>query len=107
VSAATLFAVCVGDGLPEPAIDARWHPTRRWEWDLSWPEYKVALEVQGGLYTGGKHVRVAGYLNDVAKLNEGQLLGWLVLWCVPRQLDDGTALALIRAALKARGWEGT
>jgi hypothetical protein len=77
-------------GLPEPEF--RFAPPRRWRWDLCWPDRLVAVEVQGGTFAGGRHTRGKGYRNDCEKLNEGQLLGWLVLWVTPPMVKDGSAL---------------
>lgn len=91
-------------GLPEPALEATFAPGRRWRWDLSWPDYRVAVEIQGGVWTGGRHTRGKGYTNDCAKLCQGQLLGWLVLWVTTDQVRSGEALATVERALALRGW---
>ena len=57
----------------------RFHPVRRWRFDYAIPEALVAIEVEGGIYAGGRHVRGAGYEKDCQKYNEAQLLGWIVL----------------------------
>lgn len=57
----------------------RFHPTRRWRLDFAWPEERVAIEVQGGTYSGGGHTRGAQYAKDCEKLNAAQIMGWKVL----------------------------
>ena len=57
----------------------RFHPKRRWRFDFANPEYKVAIEFEGGIWTGGRHTRGTGYKNDCDKYNAAQLLGWRVL----------------------------
>jgi|SRR5262245_31253796 len=95
---------CRLEHLPQPmpeyhfAIDGG----RRWRFDWAWPRQRVALEVDGGVYTRGRHVRVRGYLADIAKLNEAQLLGWIVLRCVPADLTMAPLYALLRRAFHAR-----
>lgn len=64
----------------------RFHPTRKWRLDLAWPEVRVAVEIQGGVYVRGKHVQGDGAEKDYEKLNEAQLLGWIVLQTTPRGL---------------------
>jgi hypothetical protein len=91
-------------GLPAPVTECRFHPTRLWRWDLSWPAYKVAFEQQGAVYRSGRHTRGRGYEADCLKAAEGQLLGWLVVWCSTGQVRDGTALGLLERALRTRGW---
>ncbi len=36
-------------GLPKPAREYRFHRERRWRFDFAWPDYKVAVEVEGGI----------------------------------------------------------
>lgn len=90
-------------GLPKPTREARFHPTRRWRWDLCWPEQKVAVEIQGGVWQSGRHTRGKGYTSDCEKLNEAQLLGWVVVWVTYDQIDSGQALNWIGRALAERG----
>jgi len=73
-----------------------------WRFDLAWPPAMVAVEVQGGTWTKGAHVRGARYRDDCEKLNAGQLLGWTVLWCTSGMVRDGSALAAVERALAAR-----
>ena len=57
----------------------RFHPTRRWRFDYAVPSLKIAVEVDGGVWTGGRHINPAGYINDMEKLNNAAAMGWLVL----------------------------
>lgn len=86
-------------GVPRPVCEHRFHPTRKWRFDLAWPERQIAVETQGGLWVSGAHVQPLGYANDCEKLNEAQLLGWVVLWVVPNWWNDGKALEVITRAL--------
>ena len=91
--------IFVAAGLPIPEREYRFHRRRRWRWDYAWPNRLIALEIQGGVWTKGRHTRGKGYIADLEKLNEGQLLGWTVLWVTPEQMADGTALRLVERAL--------
>lgn len=55
------------------------HEKRKWRFDFSWPEHKVAIEIEGGLHNRGRHVRPDGFTDDCEKYNEATLLGWKVL----------------------------
>lgn len=70
-------------GLPVPVVEFRFHPTRRWRFDVAWPERKIAVEIQGGVWSRGRHSRGTGQLADMDKLNTAQSLGWRVLYCTP------------------------
>lgn len=92
------------DGLPEPEREYRFHPIRRWRFDLCFPEYKVAVEAEGGTWDGGRHVTGSGFEKDCAKYNEAAIMGWLVLRVTGRHIANGKALVWIRRALAERGW---
>lgn len=92
-----LFLIMLGDaGIPPPEAEYRFHPTRRWRWDYCWPDEMIAIEIQGGTWSQGRHTRGAGYANDVEKLNEGVLHGWRVLWFTTEMIEDGSAVAMLR-----------
>jgi very-short-patch-repair endonuclease len=86
--------------LPEPTREFRFAAPRRWRFDLCWPAHKVAVEVDGGTWTGGRHVRGEGYERDCEKFDEALLLGWLPLRVTTTMVDDGRALELVRRALE-------
>lgn len=87
------------NGVPVPQKEYRFAPPRRWRFDYCWPEEMVALEVNGGVWTRGRHTRGAGYVKDLEKMNRAQLLGWTVLQVTPQQVQSGECAALVREAL--------
>lgn len=48
----------------------------------------MAVEIDGGVWTGGRHVRGAGFVRDCDKLNEAAALGWRVLRFTPTHLTN-------------------
>ena len=86
-------------GLPEPVREHRFHPMRRWRFDICFPEHMVAFEADGGTWDWGRHNRPQGFANDVEKINQAQLLGWQVFRVTGEMVRDGTALQLVEAAL--------
>ena len=91
---------CERNSLPRPVTEYRFHVTRLWRFDWAWPEEKVALEVEGGAWTRGRHTRGKGFVNDIEKYNYGALEGWLILRCVPSELYTYATLDMIKAAIK-------
>jgi hypothetical protein len=78
--------LCRLSGLPDPTPEYRFHPTRKWRFDFAWIDVRVALEVDGGIWTQGRHSRGTGMLGDHEKLNEAACLGWRVLRTTPSGL---------------------
>jgi hypothetical protein len=62
----------------------------------------LAVEIQGGIYTGGRHSRAKGYNNDCEKHNEAILLGWRLLLVTTDHVSSGEALAWIERALEKK-----
>jgi len=80
-------------GFPEPVLEFKFHPKRQWKFDIAWPNYKVALEVEGGIFKmrdeggnlrQGAHGSVTGILRDIEKYNAAAALGWVVLRALPK-----------------------
>ena len=88
--------------LPQPDREYRFAPDRLWRFDFAWPAARVALEVEGGSWTAGRHVRGQGFERDLEKYNEAGIRGWLVVRVTTEMFDDGRALALIGRALTMR-----
>ncbi len=82
-------------GLPEPEREFRFHNTRRWRFDFAWPDKKIAIEVQGGLWRGGSHVTSRGVSRDIEKHNHAVELGWTILYATRETITSGEALRLI------------
>ena len=84
-----LFAeVCTKAGLPTPVSEYRFHKTRKWRIDYFFRrgDLKVGLEVEGGVWIGGRHTRGKGFLGDIEKYNAAAIEGITVLRTTPSQL---------------------
>lgn len=84
--------------IPLPHIEYYFHEVRKWRIDFAWPEKKVAVEIEGGIWSGGRHVRPQGYIKDMEKYNSLVLHGWLLLRFTPNEID----FDLIKNAIKYR-----
>lgn len=62
---------------------------------------KLAIEIDGGAWTQGRHTRGAGFIRDLAKFNEAAILGWSILRFTPQQVLDGTAKEVIKRWLES------
>ena len=95
--APVVTALCRDCGWPVPVAEYRFDPVRRWRFDLAWPDHALAVEIEGGLFTGGRHVQGAALIREYEKLNAATLAGWAVLLVVPRQITSGALSALLGA----------
>ena len=75
------------------------HPSRRFRFDFAWPDAKVAVEIEGGTYSAGRHSRGPGFEADCEKYAEAAILGWRVLRVTTAMVIDGRAIALLERAL--------
>ncbi len=92
-------AACKARGIPEPVPEYRFHKVRKWRFDYAWPEYRVALEVDGGIWTGGKHGRGAGIAKDHEKANYAAAMGWLLIRVQPKHLNLEVTAQFLKAAM--------
>jgi very-short-patch-repair endonuclease len=94
--------LCEQEGLGQPVREHRFAPPRRWRFDYAWPPVKVALEVEGGIYTWGRHTRGAGYAKDMEKYSTAASLGWLLIRVQPNDLCQPRTLDWLRRAMESR-----
>jgi len=96
-----LCALCDEVGLPHPEAEWEFTPHRKFRADFAWPENDppLALEVDGGVWTGGRHTRSTGFLRDHEKRNEYATQGWRVIYTTPDKLYTMETIDLIRRAL--------
>lgn len=93
-------------GLPAYVTEHRFHPRRRWRLDYAWPQQLIALEVHGGVRSGGRHTRGTGFTNDREKMNEAVALGWTVIEATAEQIRNGQARAWLDTIFNNRGARG-
>jgi hypothetical protein len=44
-------------GIPDPEREYRFDAKRRWRFDFCWPEQRLASEVEGGTWSGGRLIQ--------------------------------------------------
>ena len=64
-------------GGPTLEKEYKFNPTRRWRFDY-FSKSGVAIELEGGIFIGGRHTRGAGFLKDMEKYNDAASRGILV-----------------------------
>lgn len=82
-----------------PALypEFRFHPTRRWRFDFAHELSRVAIELNGGVWSHGRHTRGKGYLADREKINAATALGWRVFELGTGQINVASIQQIIDA----------
>jgi hypothetical protein len=79
----------------------KFHPKRKWRFDYllchsgSASQVKTAIEIEGAIWTRGRHTRGAGYMGDLEKYREAAALGYKVYRFSTQEVLNGTARAFI------------
>lgn len=71
---------------------------RKWRADFRIGTLPLLVEVEGGSWSGGRHVRPAGYRGDVEKYNEMTLRGYWLLRFTADMVRDGCLHMIERVA---------
>jgi len=87
---------------------------KRWRFDFYWPEYLVAVEIEGLVVrkiggetvVTGRHATITGMREDMDKYNHAALLGIYVLRFEQGTIKGGEPIAMTQRVLAARGWKG-
>ncbi len=91
--------ICKTDLGVDCVKEYQFHPKRKWRFDYAIPEYKVALEVEGGVWTYGRHTRPQGFLGDIEKYNTATLMRWRVFRTTPDSLYCMATVKLLKNAI--------
>lgn len=91
--------ICKTDLRVECVKEFKFHPVRKWRFDYAIPEHKIALEVEGGVWTGGRHTSSVGFMKDMEKYNTATLMGWRVFRTTPDELYRLKTLNLLKTAI--------
>ena len=87
---------------PDITAEHRFHPTRKWRFDFAIPSRQIAIEIDGGVFTGGRHSGGMGQVKDMEKMNAAAVLGWRVLRYTPGQIKDGVWIRDVRAMMASQ-----
>ena len=87
-------------GIEKPVPEYRFCKSRRWKFDFCFVKAQLALEIEGGVWTNGRHTRGSGFIKDMEKYHQANLLGFKLLRVTPEQLDNGVAVGLIEQYFK-------
>lgn len=73
----------------------KFHPERKWRADFFITGTNILIEVEGGIWSGGRHTRGKGFIADMEKYNAAAILGFKVLRFDTQQVKSGLAIKQI------------
>ena len=86
---------------PDAVAEYRFHPVRKWRADFCLPSDKVLIEIDGGVWTGGRHTNGMGFIKDQEKTNNAAIPGYRVLRFVPADIKSGLLITTVRELLNS------
>lgn len=85
-------------------VEHRFDSTNRYRFDFAHLKYKIAVEIEGGVWTKDGHTNPKTFLKDMTKYNLAALKGWMVLRYTYGQ--DNLIADDVRKAIERRKKEG-
>lgn len=73
----------------------KFHPKHKWRADFHIIGKKILVEVEGGIWSGGRHTRGKGYIGDMEKYNSATMMGYQVIRFSTEQVKSGLAIKQI------------
>jgi len=100
---------CKACGMPIPEREHKFMKLRRFRLDFAWVDLMLGVEIEGGVWTGGRHTRGAGYSKDLEKYNLAAMHGWTVYRFTTQDVKKEIAIAfmtiIIRNGELIKGYE--
>ena len=91
-----LFAqICERTAIPLPAQQFHFAIGRDYRADFTWPDHRLLVEVEGGLWIGGKHAIALHEQRRQRRRCYAQALGWSIVEVSPPDVRSGVACDLI------------
>lgn len=66
-----------------------------WKFDFAFPEVMLAVEIEGGGWSGGRHTRGKGFAQDMKKYHHAMDAGWNVYRCNASLINSKQAIELV------------
>jgi len=96
---AMLLLQIIDAQLSNPEEEYRFDPSRKWRFDFAYPDKKIAIEVEGGVFQQGRHTRGKGFTADCEKYNRATELGWSVYRYTTQHVKNGEAIQQLNRIL--------
>ena len=83
----------------------KFHPQRKWQADFRIDGMPILVEVEGGVFTNGRHTRGEGYTKDCEKYSAAAVNGWFVIRGTTAQIKSGLVIQWIEKLIERLGGE--
>lgn len=80
----------------------KFHDTRKWRLDFAIVDLKIGIEIEGGVWSGGRHTRGNGFVEDMEKYNAAVTLGWVILRFTPQDLNKITTFETVKKGVELK-----
>ena len=87
--------ICDRTKIPLPVQQLRFAAGRDYRADFAWPDHRLLVEVDGGLWIGGKHAIALHETRRQRRRIYAQALGWSIVEVGPPDVRSGAACDLI------------
>jgi hypothetical protein len=94
---------CIGIGLPKPEREHMFLAGRRFRFDFAWTDVRLGVEVEGGVFSKGRHTRGVGYSKDLEKYNLAAMHGWTVYRFTTQDVKSGIAVGFMEIIINNKG----
>ena len=94
---------CIDIGLPKPEREHMFLAGRRFRFDFAWTDVQLGVEVEGGVFSKGRHTRGVGYGKDLEKYNLAAMHGWTVYRFTTQDVKSGIAVGFMEIIIKNKG----
>ena len=84
----SFYRALIARYFPSVVPEYSFYPARKWKSDYAIVEHKILIEIEGGVWTQGRHTRGEGYSDDLIKYNMANKLGFMLLRYTPQQLGE-------------------
>lgn len=78
----------------------KFHPDRKWQADFRIDDMPILVEVEGGVFSNGRHTRGEGYTKDCEKYSAAAINGWFVIRGTTAQIKAGLVIQWIEKLIE-------
>jgi len=79
--------ICESLGMRDCIKEFRFHSKRRFRLDYYFPSVRLGVELEGGVWIKGGHIRPSGFVKDMIKYNLLTEAGIFLLRYEPKRID--------------------